>query len=135
MNRIYDIESDQLKCNFCTNYFKCSLQFANVQRYSLKACHKCLSNFTYSIVHPNNHQIYRVLLLDIGIALPIAAEVEKVEEEGTKVEMLRVREEMNSKISLYFEEKISALMREMAKIKENLEQTFQKIEKDYAEAF
>jgi hypothetical protein len=128
MNRIYDIESDQLKCNFCTNYFKCSIQFANVQRYSLKACTKCLDNFTYSILHPTTLQIYRVLLLDVGIALPIAeGQRAGTGQQPLKSEMGQAREELDSKISFYFEQKITALMKEMNKIKDNLQLTFRKI--------
>jgi hypothetical protein len=67
MSHKYDINSDQLKCNFCTQWFKCTLHFANLQRYSLKACYKCLRNFNYTLLHPDTHKIYRVLLLDINI--------------------------------------------------------------------
>lgn len=65
----YDIESDQLKCNFCTQWFKSTLHYANLQRYSLKACHKCLKNFTYTILHPDTYKIYKVLLLDSNITI------------------------------------------------------------------
>ena len=65
----YDIESDQLKCNFCTQWFKCTLHYANLQRYSLKACQKCLSSFTYTLLHPETYRIYKVLLLDSNIVI------------------------------------------------------------------
>lgn len=96
MNKIYDIESDQLKCSFCTNYFKCSLHFANLQRYSLKACPRCLNNFTYSILHPNTYQLYRIFLLDIGLSLPLPHSLT----EGADVELRQAKEEASSRISL-----------------------------------
>lgn len=65
----YDIESDQLKCNFCTQWFKCTLHYANLQRYSLKACHKCLNSFTYTLLHPDTYHIYKVFLLDSNIVI------------------------------------------------------------------
>lgn len=65
----YDIESDQLKCNFCTQWFKCTLHYANLQRYSLKACQKCLCSFTYTLLHPETYRIYKVLLLDSNIVI------------------------------------------------------------------
>lgn len=71
MYRRYDTESDQIKCSFCTNYFKCSLHFANIQRYSLKACKKCLESFTYTILHPDSYQIFKVFLVDTGITIPM----------------------------------------------------------------
>ncbi len=66
----YDIESDQLKCSFCTQWFKCTLHYANIQRYALKACEKCISNFNYTILHPETYKIYKVLLLDTSISIP-----------------------------------------------------------------
>lgn len=119
MNKIYDIHSDQLKCNFCTNYFKCTLHYANLQRYSLKACEKCITNFTYTVLHPSTFQIFRVLLLDIGITIPFGNERASVrtDEENVRLEMEQVKEEINNKISSYFEEKIRGLMKEMNRIK------------------
>lgn len=76
MNKIYDINSDQLKCSFCTNYFKCTMDFANIQRYSLKACPKCFANFTYSVLHPTTYQIFKVLLFETGIIIPLNSEVQ-----------------------------------------------------------
>ena len=69
MSHKYDIDSDQLKCNFCTQWFKTTLHYANIQRYSLKACHKCLNSFNYTILHPESYQMYRVLLLDINLTI------------------------------------------------------------------
>lgn len=89
----YDIESDQLKCNFCTQWFKATLHYANLQRYSLKACQKCLKNFTFSILHPDTYKIYKVLLLDSNITIPhpksssetynteVSSEIESLEQE------------------------------------------------------
>ena len=126
MNKIYDIHSDQLKCNFCTNYFKCTLHYANLQRYSLKACEKCITNFTYTVLHPNTYQIFRVMLLDIGITIPFGNEGNEVrtDEESVRHEMGLVKEEINNKISSYFEEKIRELMKEMNRIKVNIGETF-----------
>lgn len=126
MNKIYDIHSDQLKCNFCTNYFKCTLHYANLQRYALKACHKCITNFTYTVLHPTTYQIYRVMLLDIGITIPFGNERTEVrtDEESVREEMGLVKEEVNNKISSYFEEKIRGLIKDMTRIKDNIEETF-----------
>lgn len=123
MHRRYDIESDQLKCSFCTNYFKCSLHFANMQRYSLKACKKCLEAFTYTILHPDSYQIFKVLLVDTGITLPL--ETSKLpqiflDESGLAFEVKRLREELGSKIALHFQEKISSILEEYSTVKENM---------------
>jgi len=69
MNRIYLSKFDQLKCNFCTEWFSALSTFASVQKYSLNACHKCLNNFQYRIVHPDTYEIYDVLLIRTGIKL------------------------------------------------------------------
>lgn len=69
MNCIYDIDSDHLKCNFCTNYFKCTFHFANLQRYALKACPNCLNNFSFSLLHPHTYTVYRIFLLDTALTL------------------------------------------------------------------
>ncbi len=70
MSHKYDIDSDQLKCNFCTQWFKTTLHYANLQRYSLKACNKCLTNFNYTLLHPSTYQIYKLFLFDININIP-----------------------------------------------------------------
>ena len=70
MNKIYDINSDHLKCNFCTNWFKCTLHFANIQRYSIKACPKCFQNFHYSLLHPETNRLYKIILFDTGLTIP-----------------------------------------------------------------
>ena len=70
MSHKYDIDSDQLKCNFCTQWFKTTLHYANLQRYSLKACNKCLSNFNYTLLHPSTYQIYKLFLFDLNINIP-----------------------------------------------------------------
>lgn len=63
----YDIDTDHLKCNFCTQWFKCSQHYANIQRYSLKACTNCIQNFNFSIVHPHTYKLYKVFLFDTNI--------------------------------------------------------------------
>ncbi len=113
MYRRYDIESDQLKCSFCTNYFKCSLHFANIQRYSLKACKKCLEAFTYTILHPDTYQIFKVFLVDTGITIPMdTSKLPQmlVDQSALTIEINRLKEELGSKIALYFQEKISLLL-------------------------
>jgi transposase-like protein len=77
MPQKYDIEADQLKCNFCTQWFKCSVHFANLQRYSLKACPHCFQNFNYTILHPGTHKIFKVMLIDTNIVIPKPNEEEK----------------------------------------------------------
>jgi len=73
IDKIYDIGSDHLKCNFCVKYFKCSMHYANIQRYSLKACPQCFDHFCYKVVHPINYKIYKVMLVDMGIKLPLTS--------------------------------------------------------------
>jgi transposase-like protein len=87
MNRIYDVESDQLKCNFCTRYFKCSIHYANIQRYSLKACNECFSNFTYTVLHPTTYQIFRVFLLDVGITIPLENDRSQAKSDSSSLKM------------------------------------------------
>lgn len=113
MYRRYDIESDQLKCSFCTNYFKCSLHFANIQRYSLKACKKCLESFTYTILHPDTYQFLKVFLVDTGITIPMDASKATslpLDQTGLDLEIRRLKEELGSKIALHFQDKISAIL-------------------------
>lgn len=123
MNKIYDINSDQLKCNFCTNYFKCTLHFANLQRYALKACPKCITTFSYSLLHPASLQLYKLFLFDTGIALPspLITEVN-----AARAWLNEARDDLSAKVSQYFEEKIMSLMREMDLVKENLLASFEK---------
>ena len=65
----YDINTDHLKCNFCTQWFSCSQHYANIQRYSLKSCTQCIENFNYTVMHPSSYKLYKVLLLDTSIQL------------------------------------------------------------------
>ena len=70
MDRIYDTESDNIKCNFCTNYFRVSLHFANMQRYAVKVCPKCFNAFRFTVAHPATHKLHKLVLFDTGLALP-----------------------------------------------------------------
>ena len=114
MNKIYDINSDQLKCNFCTKYFKCTIHFANLQRYALKACPQCITAFSYSLLHPASLQLYKLFLLDTGIALPSSIPIEGDVARGWINE---ARDDLSAKVSQYFEEKIMSLIREMESVK------------------
>lgn len=69
MNRVYLSNFEQIKCNFCTEWFSAVSTFASIQKYSLNACQKCLNNFQYKIVHPDTFEIYDVLLIRTGIKL------------------------------------------------------------------
>jgi hypothetical protein len=75
----YDVDSDHLKCNFCTQWFRCSMHYANIQRYSLKACPHCLTHFNYTLLHPDNYRIFKVILLDTTIAIkqPLEGDLEQ----------------------------------------------------------
>lgn len=72
MTKIYNPLADQLKCNFCTQWFSCTMHFANIQRYSLNACKKCLENFHFTLVDSNTYKISRLLLFDTGLIVPKA---------------------------------------------------------------
>jgi hypothetical protein len=72
MNFFYNTELDQLRCNFCNHWFSCGFHFANIQRYSLNACPNCIANFSYSVVDPQNFQIYEVLMINTGFSLGLS---------------------------------------------------------------
>lgn len=76
MHQVYDTNIDHLKCSFCTQYFVCSQHYANLQRYSLKACAKCIEKFNYTLLHPTHYKIYRVLLLDTNVQMMRPQEME-----------------------------------------------------------
>lgn len=126
MNKIYDIDSDQLKCSFCMAYFKCSLHFANLQRYAVKACTSCLASFSYSILHPQSFRLYRLLLLDVGVDLPPNSTT-------TPTLLQQAMDELNYKVSLHFEQSIEAIMREMETVRHNLQLTLNKLKQDYSD--
>ena len=69
MNRVLLAQLEQLKCNFCTQWFSVHCEFAALQKYSLNACHKCLENFKYRLVDPTSFEIYDVVLIKTGIEL------------------------------------------------------------------
>ena len=104
----YDIEADQLKCNFCTQWFRCTLHFANLQRYSLKACPHCLQHFNYTLLHPDTHKIFKVMLIDTNIVIPKPNEESK--ERQTCFELEQIEQEIKDRISQHFEEKIKKML-------------------------
>ena len=121
MSHIYDINSDSLKCNFCTQWFKCTLHYANIQRYSLKACLSCLKSFNYTLIHPESFRMFRVFLFDTGI---------EVRENGDKWvgipeeigrEMEDSSEDIRDRVSKYFEDKIKATLAEMNSINKKVQ--------------
>lgn len=120
MNKIYDIDSDQLKCSFCMAYFKCSLHFANLQRYAVKACTNCLSSFSYSILHPQSFRLYRLLLLDVGVDLPPNTTT-------SPTLLQQAMDQLNYKVSFHFEHTIEGIMREMETVRHNLQLTMDKL--------
>ena len=71
MPNVYNIEVDQLKCNFCTKWFTADFHFCNIQRYSLKACERCIKNIKYTIVHPVTHEIYSIFVVNCGFSIDI----------------------------------------------------------------
>lgn len=130
----YNTDSDNIKCNFCTTYFSCSLNFANVQRYSLKVCHKCFNNFAYYILHPSTYKIYKVLLVDMGVVMPIEKQTVNLSENATnqfRTEFERLKQDIESSIALHYEEKIRLLMKQNEKIKQYWSQSFGRLQAEY----
>lgn len=69
MNKVLVASREQLKCNFCTQWFTVDSDFARIQRYSLNCCLDCLQQFQNRIVHPETLEIYEVAFIKTGFTL------------------------------------------------------------------
>ena len=76
MNKVLFSSREQLKCNFCTQWFSVDSEFAVMQRYSLNSCLKCFEQFHHRIVHPKTLEIHEVLFVNTGIFLKSRKEKE-----------------------------------------------------------
>ena len=112
MNRIYLSKFEQLKCNFCTQWFSVLSTFASVQKYSLNACRKCFNNYQHRIVHPDTYEIYDVIFIRTGVKL-VNNEEEEVKEtclEGERIKDLKAEADMHV---LPIKERVSDVCRKL----------------------
>jgi hypothetical protein len=123
--RVYDPEADQLKCNFCTQWFPCHLLFANQQRYSLNACPKCLAHPHFSLVHPHTQRVYRLLLIDAGFALNSPYPLPVLPELGQLADDLRGR------VADAVQARIEKMLAEMAQVYLKVEAECEKLKSAY----